>query len=315
MIVLDTTRPVVDAARLVRIDDAAILRWAAGVRPDDLRPRGHDLLAELPGDRPTLANLVLLIDSLNFCFWGDPPPTLEWRGRRYAGFNALLAAVIRAAQQDARWADPRFWAAMTRDDFRAALASAGPLPLMDERERVLRETGRTLTERFAGGFAEAADSVNRRAWDLAALLAAGFGSFRDVSAYRGRAVWFVKRAQIAALDLSTTWSIHGHEPLAGLERLTAFADYRLPQALQHLGILLYAPPLAAAIDGLEELPPGGEAEVEIRAATVWAVERMRVAAAARGIDSTAWEIDWHLWDRAHAPDVTRPHHRTRTIYY
>ncbi len=315
MIVLDTTRPVVDAARLVRIDDTAILRWAAGVRPDDLRPRGHALLAEIPGNRSGLANLVLLIDSLNFCFWGEPPPSMDWNGRRYAGFNALLAAVILAAQQDTRWSDPRFWAAMTREDFRAALAPAGNLSLLDERERVLRETGQTLCKMFAGGFAEAADSVNRRAWDLAALLTAGFGSFRDVSAHGGRAVWFVKRAQIAALDLSTTWSIHGHEPLEGLERLTAFADYRLPQALRHLGILQYAPPLAAAVDALEELPAGGEAEVEIRAATVWAVERMRVAAAARGIDATAWEIDWHLWDRAHAPDVTRPHHRTRTIYY
>ena len=46
------------------------------------------------------------------------------------------------------------------------------------------------------------------------------------------------------------------------------ADYRVPVVLRELGVLQYAPALAAAVDSRRELAPGSQEEVEIRAATV-----------------------------------------------
>lgn len=46
------------------------------------------------------------------------------------------------------------------------------------------------------------------------------------------------------------------------------ADYRVPVVLRELGVLCYAPKLAAAVDAKRELAPGSQEEVEIRAVTV-----------------------------------------------
>jgi hypothetical protein len=315
MIVLQSTQSVVDQARLVTIDDAAIDRWARRVTPDELRPTEHALLALLPGTRAQLANLVLLIDALNFCFWSEEPIRFDWRGKTYHRFEAMFVSIMLAARYEPKWFDPTFWLDVPRAEIEDVLRGKGRLHLMDERERIIRETGQTLLHRFDGQFLNAIDSVNERAWPLAVLLMTNFDSFRDVSRYRGRPVYFMKRAQICALDLSVAFDTHGHPALAGLEELSAFADYRLPQALRHLGILQVAPELAAAIDRDDEIPADSDAEIEIRAATIHSVDRMTRATAVHGKSVPAWQIDWYLWALSHAPEVSANHHRTRTVYY
>ncbi|MFO0974305.1 MAG: queuosine salvage family protein [Phycisphaerae bacterium] len=314
MIVLDTTRAVVAAARRVRLDDDAISTWAATLRGAELAPSGHGLLADLPGSRRQIANLVLLADALNFCFWG-PRPEFTLDGQTWRGFEAFLASLIAAVRTEPRWFDPRYWTTLSAAAFRAALDCGGALPLVDERDAIARQTGQTLIERFDGQFFDAVDSVNHRAWDLAMLLLTNFDSFRDVAEYAGQPVFFAKRAQIAALDLSVAWQAAGHDGLEGLEALTAFADYRLPQALRHLGIVAVEPELARQIDQEIELAAGGPDEVELRAATVVAVDRMVAALAQRRVMVPAWQIDWWLWNRARQPDVQVAHHRTRTTFY
>jgi hypothetical protein len=315
MIVRETVQPVVERAAHVSIDDDAIRSWAGRVDRHDLRPACHDLLAHLPGSQEKLANLVLLIDALNFCFWSANPIRFEWRGRAYERFNAMFVSLMLAARYDPRWFDAAFWVDVPAAELRETLAGRGELLLMAERERIVRETGRVLLERFDGDFVNAVDSVGGRAWPLAVLLMTNFDSFRDVASYHGQPVYFMKRAQICALDLAVAWQTHDHPPLEGLEELTAFADYRVPQALRHLGILRPVPLLAQAIDTGVELPAGSPEEVELRAASIAAVERMAAALAAAGKKAAEWEIDWYLWSLAHAPEVAVQHHRTRTVYY
>jgi hypothetical protein len=172
-----------------------------------------------------------------------------------------------------------------------------------------------LLDRFDGQFMKAIDSVNEKAWPLAVLLMTNFDSFRDVASYHGSPVYFMKRAQICALDLSVAFQHHQHPPLAGLEELTAFADYRVPQALRHLKILLLDQALAKEIDAQQETPAGGDAEIEIRAATIHAVDRMSRAVTALHKKCPAWQVDWYLWSLSHKSEVQHEHHRTRTVYY
>ena len=297
------------------MDDGAIERWARAVTPRDLRPAYHALPAHLPGDRDQLANLVLLIDALNFCFWSPEPIETAWQGRTYHRFEAMFVSLLRAARREPRWCDPEYWVEASSTEIREALYERGVLLLIEERERILREVGRTLIERFDGRFIHAVESVGRQAWPLAELLMNAFDSFRDVSTYRGRPVYFLKRAQITALDLSVAWEAHGHSPLTGLETLTAFADYRLPQALRHLEILQLSADFADAVERGEEIERDSDWEIELRAATLHAVERMRTAAAAAAKAVPAWQIDWYLWGLARRADIAANHHRTRTVNY
>ena len=208
-----------------------------------------------------------------------------------------------------------FWMTVPKKTIREALYEKGELLLLDERERIIRETGRTLIDRFDGSFSNAVDTVNDDAWALAVLLMTHFDSFRDVSAYREQPVYFLKRAQICALDLSVAWNTHGHPPLAGLEKLTAFADYRVPQALRHLGILVLKPKLAEHIDNEQEIDKDSGPEVELRAASIQSVDQMRRELAQAGRPSPTWQIDWYLWGMSHRADIAANHHRTRTVNY
>ncbi len=317
MIVRETTRPIVEQARLVSLNDAAIEAWSRSVDAAELRPAAHELLTHLPGSREQLANLVLLIDSLNFCFWSDNPIRIQWRGRMYERFNAMFISLLLAAKSDPRWCRAEYWLDVPGREIREILGGKGDgrLLLLDEREKIIRETARTLLERFDGQFVYAIESVNSRAWPLAVLLMSNFDSFRDVSNYHGKPVYFMKRAQICALDLSIAWQTHGFQQLENAEALTAFADYRVPQALRHLGILELDADLAAAVDGGEEVSRDSDAEIEIRAATIQAVDRMQAAAQRAGKDAAVWQIDWYLWLLSHREDVRVNHHRTRTVFY
>ena len=57
--------------------------------------------------------------------------------------------------------------------------------------------------------------------------------------------------------------------------VTAFADYRVPQMLNALGVIHYSPPLQQKIRERQMLESGGKWEVEIRGCVVWAVELLK----------------------------------------
>jgi hypothetical protein len=110
--------------------------------------------------------------------------------------------------------------------------------------------------------------------NLVRRLAADFSSFRDQATYRGEEVFFYKRAQLLASDLHGALGGKRLGSFRDLKELTAFADYKLPQVLRHVGVFKYAPDLAEKVDRMTELDPGGEEEVEIRQYD-WAVELIR----------------------------------------
>ena len=132
-------------------------------------------------------------------------------------------------------------------------------------------------------------------------------------------------------DASTPHPLFPH----GISALTMFADYRVPQILHHLGILVYPPSLQEKLRNDENVPPGSDEEISLRAASIVSVERMRgEILKLRGGD--AWGpwgevssvlIDFYLWDLAkriengtdrvegiESVDIL-PAHRTRSIWY
>ena len=96
-----------------------------------------------------------------------------------------------------------------------------------------------------------------------------------------------------------------------------FADYRVPQILREFGVLEYSEELEKVIDGKVEILHGGEYEVEIRAATVMAVEGIKkYFKEGKGRDVLSIEVDWFLWEEGEKNLKTlRPHHRVLSIYY
>ncbi len=320
--VLTGTSVVVREARHVRLNAHAIegiaTRWAGVEWPEQA---GLDALHFNDGTERTV-NWVLLLDALNFCFWGEPGHPrwrVEWAGQILDGYYALAAALNRAMEEGRPLWDAGYLAELSAHEMETILRPAPGcprIPLFDARLANAREVGRVLETRYAGEFANACSAAAGSAVDLALLLARDFPSFTDVSQWGNHSVPFLKRAQICVADLHASFGGQGWGAFRDLDALTAFADYKLPQLLRHLGALAYSPELAQTVDSLSPISSGSTVEIEIRAATVWAVEILHRALARHGVDRTASAIDYRLWAESQtALADDRPYHRTRTIYY
>lgn len=322
--VLQSTLPVVERARLVTIDHEKVAETAktlAGTEVDapewtDLHPVGRD-------DSET-ANLVLVLDALNFCFWqipnaGRPRWSVTYNDTTYNGYWALAVALRRALEQGVPLADPEFLAVLTEDEMGEILAAdegCDPILLLHARMEHLREVGQALLHRWNGSFLLALDQANGSAPALIEMVLHSMPSFRDVVRYQGQAVRFYKRAQILVADLSTAFNGQGPGAFRDLDTLTAFADYKVPQVLRRFGILKYAPELEQQLSEHRLIPPDSAEEVEIRAATIWAVEYLRRALEESGAPLASHEIDGRLWHLGQGlPVDTHPYHRTLTVFY
>jgi hypothetical protein len=309
---LDAIAAVADA--MVR-DGAVMPAWDASLHH---RATGPD------GDERT-AMWILVLDALNFCFWGqgDDPDVrwrVAWQGELVDGYVALAAALKRGVDDGLPLHDAT-WLATVEADTVAHLLRPAPgharIPLFEARIDHLRELGEGLLALESASPATTLITVaDGSAIALVHEVVRRFRSFNDVANWQGTEVRFYKRAQILAGDLAG--GLNG-SPLAAfrdLDQLTAFADYKVPQVLRRLGILRYSPRLAETIRRRERIPAGSPREIEIRAATIWGCELLRQALEERGCDVPAHELDWLLWTQRQALSAqAEPYHRTPTIYY
>lgn len=317
--VLGACEDVAATAELVRLDREAVERLAERLAVEP-RPEGaaawpppHLGVADAGPER--VAGWTLQLSGMNFSFWQDEP---RWRVAGNDGYMALATALRRAHDRGVPVGDATADAARGVADLAAILQgdAGGPAapPLLAERHAVATTCARRLLADH-GGSALAALGAVADAAAFASYLATTQPLFRDVAEYRGRRVPILKRAQIAAYDCGLALGEHAPDVLRRRDGLTAFADYKLPQLLREEGLLVYAPALAATVDAGDELRPGCEAETEIRALTVVAVERLRHGLRRRGVVLPACDVDSLLWWRAQGRAMAHPAHRVRTIWY
>lgn len=121
-------------------------------------------------------------------------------------------------------------------------------------------------------------SANKSAAALANRLARDFPCFRDEvkSPWPGRSsrkpLRFLKRAQIFAADLWACFGGAGYGEFGDVDKLTMFADYRLPQALATMGCIGYAPALYSAVRSGKVLERGTSWEVQLRGESCYGQE-------------------------------------------
>lgn len=306
------------ASAHVKISDEAILTLARSLASEDLQEFrngvdwdacGWHYSADAKLCGPKTCQYIFVMDSLNFCFW--PTEGLE--------YDALASRL-----RDVLIENPAAFNAEALMNIDAVTLSSWfpehQLPQLEERLRRLRELGEALQNDFDGLAANIVREANHSAVRLVTLVLRYLPGFRDTIVYKGRLIHFYKRAQILVGDL---WAAYGRptDPshpyhFNDIDKLTMFADYRVPQILRAMNVLQYSETLAKTIDFYEEIAFGSDMETEIRACTVIAVERLQRILAEQGLNLLVLEVDWLLWQKGEAiKDTIKPHHRTLTIYY
>jgi len=313
--VLACARFVCDRSTNVTIDQRQIARLAKRFLTSPV-PSWDYVHHYYDGSERTVAYL-LLVDALNFCFFPEPRWVVVVDGEKLQGYFALTTILKRAFNGASPIDDFRRLATIESQEVRALLrgaSGAGEIPLLDERACILREVGEQIVSRHCGEPSRLVKEASGSALRLVETLVRDFPSFRDEASYDGERVAFYKRAQIFASDLYGSFQGRSYGAFGDIDRLTAFADYKLPQLLRAEGVLIFCEKLEGRIDRLEWIDAGSAEEIEIRAATIVAVEELRRELKRRGRALCAIELDWLLWHTAQNA-IMPPHHRTRTTFY
>lgn len=318
--VLPSCQAVVEQSQFVHIHTAAISKLLDKGSVPEISPiaQGPAQYHFFDGTAAT-AEWIFVLDTVNYCFWPDvgaPRWTIYYGNESLSGYWALAASLKRAMEEGIPIHQSRTLATLDPQTLAYIFRGRGRIPLFEERLASLRQAGQVLLHRFQGSFIHVLNEADGSAVELVKLTANEFPSFNDTAIYRGKKVYFFKRAQLLIHDLWCTHSGNSWGRFNDLDQLTAFADYKLPQVLRHLGIIHYTPELADRIQSLVHIPPGSPEEVEIRAATIWAVEFLRQELTKRGQKISSAQLDNWLWYLGQ-DDTYRalPFHRTRTIFY
>ncbi len=317
--ILKSTLAVVQLAQNVRINQERLGEFVKRLAKELPAPQSWDKERHFFDDTAKTVQWLFVLDSLNFSFWPDLQQErwiVPWNGQMQKGYWALACSLTKAMQSRPSLTDASFLEHVDEVQLAEILDGNGSVPMLKQRVQVLNEIGGILLRQYDGLFVNLIAEAQYSAQRLVRLITTTFPCFNDVTSYCDKEVYFFKRAQILVNDLSAAFNGTRFGRFDDLERLTAFADYKLPQLLRALGIIEYSPDLANKVDNQELLPAGSPDEVEIRAATIYSVNELAKQSLASGFDVKPCQIDWWLWELSHETDYEKlPHHRTRTIFY
>ena len=317
--ILPQTLKVAQKAKHVQIHEDAMLKLANKIRESNESINTGwtelDFNYHYTGDAEKTAQILFLSSALNFSFWDGKAEELwavDYQGEWVKGYWALTTALKKAVETH-DICNAAFWTKITQDDLAQIFAGQNTPPLLEKRVEVCHNIGRTLLEEFDGQFSNVIKQANQSAVTLTNLVANHFEDFRDIASYQGIETPILKRAQILAADL---WGAFKGEDLGtfhDIHKLTIFADYKLPQFLNALGVMTYSPELEEKINNYIVIEHGSDMEVELRACTIQAVHQLKVMLNNQFSDI---QLDWWIWNNSfNAEYEQKPHHLTRSIFY
>ncbi|KAG8558864.1 hypothetical protein GDO81_017167 [Engystomops pustulosus] len=213
----------------------------------ELTLKGWKFLHELnpQGSGEDALNWVFFADTLNFSFWSenqDKKYLVKYKGKDYSGYWSFCAAINRALDEGIPITTASYYSDITLDQLKYVFRSDTdvPITMIETRLEILHQTGKILMEKFGGSFLNCVKMSERSAAKLMQLVVENFPSYRDEAVFQGKKVAFYKRAQILVGD---TWAVlegKNEGSFHDIQKITMFADYRVPQTLLHFGVIRYS---------------------------------------------------------------------------
>jgi hypothetical protein len=261
----------------------------------------------------TLA-FTFVIDSLNFCFW----PYERYSTKDFE-YSDLVNNLLVTLKNDSEFFSPEKLCELKVEDLKFKIFNNDEnFPLLEERTRSLNELGYFIKHKYNSSFTKFLEINEMSCINIVKTIADGVTTYRDETIYKGRQIFIYKRAQILSADLYYMLK-ELNEPiyLKDASELTMFADYRVPQILLELDILLYHDELLNKINNMQEILPNSHEEIEIRANTIICVEKIK-----KELNNVfkknylSLEVDYVLWNIGEEKrKILKPHHRTLSIFY
>lgn len=214
-------------------------------------------------DIETLVNFLLVFESIDYSFWGQPKWTIETEDGLKDGSDALLYDMLKYAKKlgNATFNDVSF------NEFRNILKGNIEIPFLEERYKTISEINEIVNKKMSGNFYKYIKNITSDT-ELFNLIINNFESFKDERIYDGKVIYFYKLAQLLTSDI-----LHLREEIEKItvdySNLIGCADYKIPQVLRALGITEYDKELSYMVDNKKEIEISSKYEVEIRASQIF----------------------------------------------
>ena len=321
--VLKSLEPVLNNAKLVHINKEKLIDVANWMAYEEFPKPDGSMLFDFGYDPDVLMDFTMVVNTMNFAFTDFTTGVkfeTDYQGKRWCDSEAMLACMHRAINSGIPLFSGEYLANLTKEQFNTIFAGTIQMPMVDERVAIFNEVGRVLVEKYQGSYHNFVRSCSPRLYDqgngLLERLVTEFPRFNDVSDYHGNKVQIFKLAQLGIWGMHLALSPRGHWKLEDASELTAFADYIVPVGLRVMGIFEYAKELEDQINNLQEVKRDSDAEVELRASSIYCIALLTEEINKRRPGMTPLlmpQVDFRFWKTYHATHW--PHHLTKTVMY
>lgn len=305
--ILETSNYVYNNAKYVKIDLSEIKKVAQSINCQNLKhwlqnnPFG---LLDLNVD--DIINFLVIFDSIDCSFWGNPKWMVETKEGKIDGAFALMYCLLNLRKQKGHLNFEQ----ISFEEFSEALKGNIDIPLLNERYVVLKNISEIINQRMDGNFYNYIKNVTSDI-ELFNIIINNFPSFEDTRNYNGKTIYFYKLAQLLVSDILHIREIK-EKKCVDYSHLVGCADYKIPQVLRNLNIIQYNSDLANIVDNKKEIKENSMYEIEIRASMIVAIDLIK-----KEIGNVASiNINDAIWSLGQNKElVQKPYHLTRTMSY
>lgn len=249
-----------------------------------------------------IINFLIIYHTIgDYCFWGNPKWEIQTDLGKLDGSFAIMYLILERYKKNKNFE-------MSFDEFKELLKGNIEIPLLKQRYEQL-----TMMNKYLGGnsFYEQIENI----YDDNTLLnyiIENLTYFEDERNYGNKKIYFYKRAQLLTSDI-----LHVRKSIEKVSvdysNLIGCADYKIPQVMNCLGMLIYSPSLEEKILKLEEIEMNSEFEVEIRANTLIVIDyiynKLNKKIPRVDINDYIWLLGQNK------SKINKPYHRTKTVNY
>ena len=319
--VLSSLTPVIDNLKKIQINNQEILNVADWIAYEEFPSPQSNKTKKNPEE---VIRTTLLLNTLNFAFTDFEKSIkyeIEREGKIFSDSEAMLTQVNEAIASGIKLYDGRVLSSLDMDKLNKIFSGNIEMPMMSERLEVLNEVGEKLSSEYKGDWLNFINEGPRKLYSngegLIERLITEFPRFDDKTVLEdGHEVHFYKLAQLAFWGIHGELSGAGHFIVEDMHKMSAFADYIVPVALEVMKIITYSDGLKNKIMSGEIVERDSRDEVEIRAVSLYATAKLTEEVNKRRPSDKQIiipQLDYRLWKQYHA--THRPHHLTVTTMY
>ena len=262
-------------------------------------------------DTKDIVNFLLIYDSIDFSFWGNPKWTIDANGKDLDGGIALLHCIFNLFNGCDSIEVYQQLENMTLQEFKGILKGNVDIPLLEERYKIVNGIATIVNTKMNGNFYNYIKEMSTDE-EIFETVLCNFKSFEDTRTYEGKTIYFYKLAQLLTSDILHVIEIKEKREV-DYSNLLGCADYKIPQVMQGFGILKYDDELSLLLENKIEIEENSEYEVEIRASMIAVINYIW-----EKIDKKIDRIDINDFIWSKGQDKTKkykPYHLTRTTSY